>query len=122
MRTAWGMGSRMAHETADYSRVVVQPSREKIASRPKSSQHYCRAGCKVDRPTSSDETPPRPSAAFSLSGEGFAGSAVRRRVSDLGVVINSRAATERPEPPFPREVSLSLPETRARVMTGLVSL
>lgn len=35
-----GMGSRMAHETADYSRVVVQPSQEKIASRPKSSQHY----------------------------------------------------------------------------------
>lgn len=34
-----GMGSRMAHETADYSRVVVQPSQEKIASRPKSSQH-----------------------------------------------------------------------------------
>lgn len=27
--------------------------------RPKSSQHYCRAGSKVDRPTGSDETPPR---------------------------------------------------------------
>lgn len=90
--------------------------------RPKSSQHYCRAGSKVDRPTGSDETPPRLSAAFSLSGEGFAGLAVRWRVSDRGGVITSRAATERPEPPFPREVSLSLPENRARVMTGLVSL
>ena len=84
--------------------------------------NYCRAGSKVARPTSSDETPPRPSAAFSRSGEGFAGLVTRRRVSDCGVVITSRAETEHPEPPFPREVSLSLPETRARVMTGLVSL
>lgn len=44
-----GMGSRMAHETADYSRVVVQPSREKIASRPKSSQHYFRIGIERSR-------------------------------------------------------------------------
>ncbi len=84
--------------------------------------HYSEVGCKRDRPASSDETPPRRSAAFSRSGEGFAGPAVRWRVSDRGVVITSRATSERPERPFTREVSLSLPETRARVMTGLVSL
>ena len=62
------------------------------------------------------------SAAFLLSPQGFAGLAVSGRVSGRAVVITSRAVNRGTEPPNLAKVSESLRATRARVMTGLISL
>ena len=62
------------------------------------------------------------SAAFLLSPQGFGGLAAGRGVSGRPVVITSRVASRRDGAPIRAKVPESLLETRARVMTGLVSL
>ena len=125
MRTAWGMGSRMAHETADYSRVVVQPSREKIASRPKSSQHYSQAGCESSRLCGFWAVPVRdthacrpPRAPFPRSRvRGAGGPTVLNRdaVSGLDAGITGSAARWARLRPNRPEVSAARRETPAAV-------